>query len=182
MAKYGAFQHKVDGKTVIHFYYGLLILLIGFQLFNLTLDQSIQKSKAISLLDGHTSRENPIAIYILHLHNIDTLVLHAHTTHLLQMFDVVLAKPFKKLFSEKFIKLFSQKDLTKETMAAAIRETAIDSLIKSRSEVCSVQNCESAADKTGIYPLNLEKVLSNPFIHSLTDEEKLTIQNRRRRN
>ena len=67
-------------------------------------------------------------------------------------------------------------------MAAAIRETAIDSLIKSRSEVCSVQNCESAADKTGIYPSNLEKVLSNPYIHSLTEEEKLIIQNRRRTN
>lgn len=54
------------------------------------------------------------------------------------MFDVVLAKSFKKLFSEKFIKLFSQKDLTKETMTAAIRELAINSLIKSWSEVCSV--------------------------------------------
>lgn len=110
------------------------------------------------------------------------MVLPAHTTHLLQMFDVVLAKSFKKLFSEKFIKLFSQKDLTKEKMTAAIRESAINSLIKSWSEVCSVQNCESASDKTGIYPLNLEKVLSNPFIHSLADEEKLIIQNRRRRN
>lgn len=110
------------------------------------------------------------------------MVLPAHTTHLLQMFDVVLAKPFKKFFSEKFLKIFSQKDLTKETMAAAIRESAINSLIKSWSDVCSVQNCESAADKTGIYPLNLEKVLSNPFIHSLTEEEKLIIQNRRRTN
>lgn len=150
--------------------------------FRHTLDKSIQNSKAILILDGHTSRENPIAIYILHIHNIDTLVLPAHTTHLLQMFDVVLAKPFKKLFSDKFLKIFSQKDLTKETMAAAIRESAINSLIKSWSDVCSVQNCESAADKTGIYPLNLEKVLSNPFIHTLTDEEKLIIQNRRRTN
>lgn len=36
---------------------------------------------------------------------IEILVLPAHITHLLQMFDVMPVKPFKKHFSEKNIKI-----------------------------------------------------------------------------
>lgn len=118
--------------------------------YRLTLDSSIRNNKAVLILDGHTSRENPKAIYILNMNNIEILVLPAHTIHLLQMFDVVLAKPFKKRFSEKFNKLFNNLDLNKYTsLASAIRECAINCMVDSWSEVCTTPNCEIAARVTG---------------------------------
>lgn len=146
-----------------------------------TLDQSIRDSKAVLIIDGHTSRENPKAIYILNMNNVEILVLPAHTTHLLQMFDVVLAKPFKKRFSEKFNKIFSKLDFTKyNSIASAIRETAVNCLIDAWSEVCTSSNCQKAAEVTGTFPQNRETVLSNVFVHSLTEEEKQAQQKKRK--
>ncbi|KAK8881634.1 hypothetical protein M9Y10_004378 [Tritrichomonas musculus] len=93
------------------------------------------------------------------MNNIEVLVLPAHTTHLLQMFDVVLAKPFKKRFSEKFNKVFSKLDINKYySITSAIRETAIDCLIDLWSEVCTSPNCKTAAEVTGTYPPNRDNV------------------------
>lgn len=66
--------------------------------YRLTLDESIRNKSAVLILDGHNSRENPLALYLLKMNNIDVIILPAHTTHLLQMFDVVLARKFKKNF------------------------------------------------------------------------------------
>lgn len=62
--------------------------------------RKIQNQKAILIIDGHSSHENPISLYIMKINNIDMLVLPAHTIHLLQMFDVGLS--LKKLFSNTF--------------------------------------------------------------------------------
>ena len=66
--------------------------------YRLTLDESIRNKSAVLILDGHNSRENPLTLYLLKMNNIDVIILPAHTTHLLQMFDVVLARKFKKNF------------------------------------------------------------------------------------
>ena len=150
--------------------------------YRLTLDSSIRNQKALLILDGHTSRENPISLYILKIHNIDVLILPAHTTHLLQMFDVVLAKPFKKQFSRIFNTLFSEKCLEDRSMASIIRDSAIQAVIQSWSAVCNYQNCITAANITGTYPHNIDKVLSQPFIHDLTEEEKNLLQKKRKNN
>ena len=99
--------------------------------YRLNLDLEIRNERAVLILNGHCSRENPIAIYILKINNVDVLVLPAHTTHLLQMFDVVLAKPFKKLFSRKFNEYFSQKCFLNLPLAAIKRDCAVKSLIES---------------------------------------------------
>lgn len=51
--------------------------------YRLQLDDSIRKAKAVLILDGHNSRENPIAIDLLKLSNIEVIILPSHTTHLL---------------------------------------------------------------------------------------------------
>ncbi|KAK8889283.1 hypothetical protein M9Y10_034029 [Tritrichomonas musculus] len=64
--------------------------------YRLGLDEEIRNERAVLILDGHNSRENPISLHFFTLFNIDVIILPAHTTHLLQMFDVVLARKFKK--------------------------------------------------------------------------------------
>ena len=150
--------------------------------YRLTLDTSIRDQRALLIIDGHTSRENPISLYILKINSIDVLVLPAHTTHLLQMFDVVLAKPFKKKFSRIFNTLFTEKCLQERSMASIIRECAIQAVIQSWSAVCNYQNCMTASNVTGTYPHNLEKILSQPFIHNLTEDEKILLQKKRQNN
>lgn len=67
--------------------------------YRLSLSPELREKKAVLiLLIGLNSRENPLALKALKQNNIEVIILPAHTTHLLQKFDVVLARPFKKSF------------------------------------------------------------------------------------
>jgi hypothetical protein len=60
---------------------------------------SIRYNRGLLISDGHSSRGCPSAINLLELANFDLLILPSHTTHVLQMFDVVVASPFKHYFT-----------------------------------------------------------------------------------
>ena len=68
----------------------------------------VREEKGLLILDGHTSRENPLALCLLRKFRIDVMILPSHTTHVLQMFDVGLASPLKKKFTERFRKLLKE--------------------------------------------------------------------------
>ena len=120
--------------------------------YRLQLDESIRNDKALIILDGHNSRENPIAIYLLKLSNFEVIILPFHTTHLLQMPDVVFKRKFKKRFSKKFSKKFTNKCLlNKNSIASAVRDCVISALIEAWSETCTVEDCQTAAEVTGTY-------------------------------
>ena len=72
--------------------------------YRLRLDPSIRNQKALLIMDGHHSRENPVAIMLLEANNINLLILPSHVTHILQMFDVCLASPMKSKFTTLFQK------------------------------------------------------------------------------
>lgn len=151
--------------------------------YRLTLDESIRNKSAVLILDGHNSRENPLALYLLKMNNIDVIILPAHTTHLLQMFDVVLARKFKKTFNKKFTKLLTNQCLLRnKSFAGAIRECAFSALVQSWNEACSVSNCLTAAKKTGTFPFNMDEVITSPFVHELNEEERQLLQKKRKNN
>lgn len=83
-----------NGESFLIWYINFINWLSNYRL---TLDASISDQKALLIVDGHTSRENPISLYILKTLNIDVLVLPSHTTHLLQMFDVVIKVIIKRI-------------------------------------------------------------------------------------
>ena len=122
------------------------------------------------ILDCHNSRENPLALKALKQNNIEIVILLAHTTHLLQMFDVVLAKPFKKSFTKIFTRI----------LASIIRSCVFEALSKVWSQTCNVAKCMEAARKTGTVSENTEIILQSPFILELSQEEKL-LQNKKRK-
>ena len=151
--------------------------------YRLQLDPEIRDQTAVLILDGHNSRENPLSLYFLKSFNIEVLILPAHTTHLLQIFDVILARKFKKKFSKLFSKMFiNQKFTDGSSMASVIRECVFSSLLQSWNESCTKDDCENAAKITGTFPFNTEIVLNSTFVHELTNEEKDFLKKKRRQN
>lgn len=67
-----------------------------------TLSQNLRNRTILLISDGHTSRENPLALYLLMREKIHLLILPSHCTHILQMFDAVIASAFKQTYSKHF--------------------------------------------------------------------------------
>ena len=77
-------------------------------LYRQTLQANIRSHRALLILDGHASRECPIGLLLLRNAKIDVLTLPGHTTHVTQMFDVILASPLKTEYTKLLNKLLKQ--------------------------------------------------------------------------
>ena len=149
--------------------------------YRLRLDPSIRNQKALLIMDGHHSRENPVAIMLLEANNINLLILPSHVTHILQMFDVCLASPMKS----KFTTLFQKKVIenltnnTFQTNIANIRHASIYAAITAWISVCTLDNCVSAAKKTGTYPCDVNVVKSSPYVRTL-EGDVLNLYNKKK--
>ena len=64
-------------------------------IYRLKLDKTIRNSPAILIVDGHKSRECPVAIKMLKQKNIKLFVIPANTSHVTQLFDVGIGSPMK---------------------------------------------------------------------------------------
>ena len=53
------------------------------------------RRQALLILDGHGSRDNPTALELLMSHNIDVVVIPAHTSHVTQPLDCGVNRAFK---------------------------------------------------------------------------------------
>ena len=144
----------------------------------------LRDANAMLIMDGHNSRENPLALTLLRRFRVSVLILPSHTTHVLQMFDVGLASPLKKEFTEKFRKeLRKLKDSKKDLkVAALLRLASIKAFVSAWNAVCTPINCEAAAQKTGTYPVDFNAAKSSPFVRNLTPEEQARYEARQKRN
>ena len=141
--------------------------------YRLELHSSIRSSRALLVLDGHGSRECPLALKMLHDHGVDVLTLPAHTTHITQMFDVCLAAPLKKEFAKTMQKLIKEHPMPVEeaTQVARLRYYAISAFISSWQTVCNFKLCRKAARKTGWFPFDEDAAASSQFAVERTDEQ-----------
>ena len=119
----------------------------------------------ILFLDGHGSRINYEALYILRIHNIIAITFRSHTTHICQPFDVVIASPLKNYLrqfwngAEHRYRHLIPPELTG---TKRLRLLLIYSLLDAVSASMSLSNCATAFAKTGLLPFNKEIVLTNP--------------------
>lgn len=143
-----------------------------------------QNSPVLLILDGHTSRENPLALDLLRRFNISVLIIPSHTSHILQMFDVVLGYPLKSTFSDKFEKLLKdlENDKSISTYTSKIRLAAIKALISAWTMTSNPIMTEKSAKITGIYPINPDEVKKSVFVHELSEQEKNRFIERQKRN
>ena len=160
------------------------------QMFRTTLPPGIKYKPAVLLLDGHNSRENPLAMEILKKSNVHIIVLPAHTTHVLQLFDVSLASPLKKKFTELFKSLLrNPQNIIPGNETATLRKNAIEAFLVSWKTVCNLISCKAAALSVG-YEIDIkcskisvkeEIPLRNKWVKPvLTPEEEEAVQKRSR--
>jgi hypothetical protein len=67
----------------------------------MTLPPEIREEQIMLIVDDHKSRLNYEAAMIFAMSEIDALVLPAHSSHLLQIFDVAVASPLKVAFKQE---------------------------------------------------------------------------------
>jgi hypothetical protein len=135
------------------------------------LRSSIRHSRGLLISDGHSSRGCPAALQLLDGANIDLLIIPSHTSHVLQMFDLVLASPLKHYFTEMYIRMEREDLEVYSSIAARVRFHAMVSLLDAWSKAASYHNCVKSAEATGIYPFKPEIVLANRFVHELNERE-----------
>ena len=152
--------------------------------YRLTLPADIRESRAVLIIDGHLSRENPLACLLFRKAFVDVIVLPSHTTHVLQWFDVGLAAPLKRYFSSKFKKNLKEScnNPALTSNAAKYRDAAIRTFVDAWSATCTPSNCMAAAKATGMYPFNPNAVRDSVFVRNLTPEEQRRYDAREARN
>ena len=131
------------------------------------LPAEIRNNEALLIIDGHSSRENAYAMQLFAEANIIVLVIPAHTSHILQMFDVALAPPLKRSFSDIFNE--GLKKLVSGNMAAKYRTLTISSFLTAWQSVCNYKNCQAGARATGTHPCNRAIPLSSRFVKELDE-------------
>lgn len=142
----------------------------------------LKQSEILLILDGHSSRRCPWAIPLLRFHGISVLVLPAHTTHLLQAFDVVLASPLKSHF-RRFLAAEKQANEHRRgslSQAAWSRLVTVAAFIRAWRCVTSGSLCARSFEKVGIFPLCPDVVLRSPFVVTVPNpdlEEKTFLNN-----
>jgi hypothetical protein len=146
------------------------------------LPTEIRWKRGLLIVDGHTSRECPIAFSLLDKANFDQLVLSSHLSHVLQMFDVGLAWPFKAKFAELFLKIEKNESFTEMPNVGKNRLVSVRTLISAWQISSCLENCRSEARATGIYPFDPERLMKSRFVHCLSQDEIVRFQNNHRKN
>lgn len=162
------------------FLFFVICFINWLSLFRKTLEKSIRDKDALLILDGHKSRENPIALKLLKQNKVTVFILPAHTSHLTQIFDVGIASPMKGVFTQLFndmIKNF-QPELNQ---ASQLRRFCFESAIVSYDIKCNIKSCKIAAELISTYPCNYEKLMNNKFVSELTPQLKKIEEEKERR-
>ena len=157
------------------FLFWVLCFINWLSSYRLRLSDAIADKTALLIMDGHISRECPIALMWLRYHNIEVLILPSHTSHVLQMFDVGLAYPLKRKFGTTYRSLVLKID-TNLPLAPQLRQFAVISLIDAWSFVCNTCNARVAASATGTFPCKIDHVLESRFVRPLSQELQERIQ------
>ena len=147
------------------------------------MDKSFANKLGLVVMDGHMSRENPLALEILRDAGILVLILPPHTTHVMQMFDVGLAGALKKRFTQYFNDYTKdEKYYIPQNNTATMRRIAIEAFMHAWDDIANPHNCASAAASVGLEPVDRSRPKTNPYVRNLTQQEQeIFEQNRRRR-
>ena len=143
-------------------------------LYRQTLPATIRDQRALIILDGHSSRECPIALLLLRNAKVDVLVLPGHTTHVTQMFDVVLAAPLKTEYAKLLAKQLKINGIERGDKAqiAQKRRIAIYCFLSAWDRVCTLHHCTKAAAVCCYYPFKADAVASSIYVREFSEEEE----------
>ena len=144
--------------------------------------EDIRDKPALIVCDGHSSSENPLALFLLASANIKLIVLPAHTTHILQVFDVGIAKRLKSKFTDYLRDYIKAPKQEFNSNAAMMRYAIIYSFISAWQESVSLRTVQNAAAACGLCPCSVEALKHNKYVRELTPAEKELQEKRNYRN
>ena len=156
---------KSGWQTKETFLYWVICFINDLSNYRNDLNEEIKDQRALLILDGHKSRENAFALQLLSEANVDVLTIPAHTSHILQMFDVAIASPLKRIFSDKFND--GIKNMKSGNLAPQYRVLAITAFLTAWSSACTYNNCQAGATATGTYPCRVDVPLHSHFVSPL---------------
>lgn len=166
------------------FLYWSILFINWLSKLRILLPSELRGKKALLIMDGHCSRECPLALFLFRKAFIDVVILPSHTTHVLQMFDVGLAGPLKTEFGgflRKQLKL-AMNDETLSTIRAKFRYACVLAFIDAWRVASKPSNCISAARAVGIFPFNPNAVRNSVYVRNLNGEEQARFDARTARN
>lgn len=132
---------------------------------------NLRTSRAVLILDGHSSRGCPLALWLLDQANVDIITEPSNTSHVVQMFEVCLASPYKSHFRKVFHRL-EKNDPTKfQTIIARLRNHAAQAIISAWATASAIVNRISSGRATGIYPFSPKEVYESLFVIQLTEKQ-----------
>jgi hypothetical protein len=97
---------------------------------------------------------------------LQVLVLPAHTSHLMQMFDIVMGSVVKRIFKKKCQSIAPYVPNSVTSRVGALRYIAISALIGAWAQASDIGNCRASGFASGIYPLDKSQILNSHFVPS----------------
>lgn len=149
-------------------------------IYRKTLSVTIRDKRALLILDGHSSRECPLALLLLRNARVDVLVLPGHTTHVTQMFDVVLAAPLKCEYARLLAKQMKDNGIKRgdKSQSALKRRLAIYCFLSAWDKVCTTHHCTKAAAVCGYKPFKEDAIASSIYVREFSEAEERDYQER----
>jgi hypothetical protein len=151
----------------------VLCFVAELSLYRLTLPEEIREEPALLVVDGHSSRINFVAVYILLLFSVDLLILPPHHSHVLQPFDLSVGSPLKVAFIQELAKatlpqleeLENQEPHLQQKMTRKeLRRQFVSSFLDALSKSATMSNVRSGFEKAGFVPFNQERPLESQYI------------------
>jgi hypothetical protein len=141
--------------------------------YRMNLPKPLREQEILLIVDGHTSRGTPVALALLRVAKVKVLVLPAHSSHILQMFDVCLANPFKAHFTKIFTALRLHLEEEFQSAVARKRYLAIRAAVAAWTIASQPENCISSGKASGHYPYTPDTVLSSRWVFDLDPEQRM---------
>ena len=159
-----------------------LVFISWLQDFRRSLGPNYYMATILLILDGHSSRECPIALELLDINHVKILVLPAHSTHILQLFDVGLAGPMKDKYTQLLHKFLNDPSkVIPNNWSATTRLAAVEAIVQAWQMTKTVQNCRAAAEAVGYSPYNPEIPKGSDFVRNYTEAEERYLNERQQR-
>jgi hypothetical protein len=134
--------------------------------FDRTTKEKAKRDRRLLIVDGHSSHVNMRFIDYADINRIVLAVLPPHSTHRLQPLDVSLFSPLATFYSQQINRLLTESQglvrLTKRNFWPLFYEAW--------KQAFTTQNVQSAWEKTGIHPINPQKVLSTFVLPQKTSQ------------
>ena len=134
-------------------------------LYRQQLPEDIRNDTIILLVDNHSSRFTSLGIEYLNQNNIKLITFPSHCTHVLQPFDVSVARALKsRITTSKINKELNDFVSTLPTKAAKARYITIYSMCESWRMIPQLI-LQNAFKATGIHPLDEDTAVNNKYVY-----------------